>query len=79
MRVLKERFDNQSYERNRKETEFEFVIRRMEEELEEKGNQYAKLEGKVLPLLDSDAVRLRVLNEVEYPHRLELEEKDATI
>jgi len=48
------------------------VIRRMEEELEEKGNQYAKLEGKILPLLDSDAVRLRVLNEVEYPHRLEL-------
>ena len=48
------------------------MIRRMEEELEEKGNQYAKLEGKILSLLDSDAVRLRVLNEVEYPHRLEL-------
>jgi hypothetical protein len=38
------------------------VIRRIEEELEVKNAQYAKLESKIMPLFDTDAVRLKVLN-----------------
>ena len=55
------------------------MIRKIEEELVEKTEQYEKLSNKITPLLDTDTVRLKVLNEVEYPHRLELEERELEI
>ncbi len=32
--------------------------------------KYSKLENKIMPMMDSDTVRLKVLNEVEGNHRL---------
>lgn len=40
------------------------VLKRLEGELEESKNKYERLERKVMPLLDHDTVRLKVLNEV---------------
>lgn len=45
----------------------------------EKSAQFEKLEGKIAPLIDADTVRLKILNEVEYPHRLEIEAKEQEI
>lgn len=38
------------------------VLEGLESELEENKKKYSKLENKIVPLIDSDTVRLKVLN-----------------
>lgn len=46
----------------------------MEDELEDRKVKYMKLETKIQPLVDHDTVRLKILNQVETVHFMELEE-----
>ena len=48
------------------------VIEGLEEEVDEYKRKYRKLENKIAPLIDHDTVRLKVLNEVEGNHQLEI-------
>lgn len=54
--------EEEALDRQRRESQFEFVIRNMEDELTDKVNQYQRLEGKIMPLFETDAVRLKILN-----------------
>lgn len=47
-------------------------MEKLEAELEEYRKKYNKLENKIAPLIDHDTVRLKVLNEVEGNHQLEV-------
>lgn len=38
------------------------VLRKLEDQLEERKNKYYKLESKIEPLVDQDTVRLKILN-----------------
>jgi len=49
------------------------VLQKLENELEDRKNKYMKLENKIQPLVDHDTVRLKILNEVESVHFMELE------
>ena len=46
------------------------VLKKMEDELDDRKKKYQKLEGKIEPLLNHDTVRLKILNEVEAAHQL---------
>jgi archaellum component FlaC len=57
-------------ERQRMESRYLLVLQGLENELEEYKKKYSKLENKILPLMDQDSVRLKVLNEVESTHQM---------
>lgn len=42
--------------------------------MEQRKDKYQRLESKIQPLVDHDTVRLKILNEVEGVHFMELEE-----
>lgn len=48
------------------------MLRKLEDEIEDRKKKYQKLESKIEPLLDHDTVRLKILNEVEGVHFIEL-------
>ena len=47
------------------------VLRKLEEEIEQRKQKYHKLQAKIAPLLDHDSVRLQILTEVEGAHNIE--------
>ena len=57
-------------ERQRMESRYLLVLQGLENELEDYKKKYSKLENKIMPLMDQDSVRLKVLNEVESTHQL---------
>lgn len=48
------------------------VLQKLEGELQDYKKKYFKLENKIIPLMDEDTVRLKVLNEVETNHQMEI-------
>ena len=66
-------------ERERVEHRYLAVLEKLEDELEEYKKKYNKLENKIAPLVDQDTVRLKVLNEVEGNHQMEIRNFKQTI
>ena len=62
--------DEERVDREGVESRYAVVLRKMEEEVEQYKKKYSKLEHKIMPMMDSDTVRLKILNEVEGSHRL---------
>ena len=47
--------------------------------MEQYKKKYTKLEQKIMPMMDSDTVRLKILNEVEGSHRIEVDNLNTKI
>ena len=72
IRVMRKGKEEEEMERANLEYRSARVIEGLEEEVEEYKRKYRKLENKIAPLIDHDTVRLKVLNEVEGNHQLEI-------
>lgn len=70
IKTLKRKLEDEEMERQRMESRYLLVLQGLENELEDYKKKYSKLENKIMPLMDQDSVRLKVLNEVESTHQL---------
>ncbi|EAR85064.2 hypothetical protein TTHERM_00530160 (macronuclear) [Tetrahymena thermophila SB210] len=66
-------------EKNDIENHYEQVVKNLKNQIEEKQREIEYIQAKVLPSLDQDMIRVRLLNELEAPHRIELEAKQLEI
>ncbi|KAL4440811.1 hypothetical protein ABPG74_013792 [Tetrahymena malaccensis] len=66
-------------EKNDLENHYEQVAKNLKNQIEEKQREIEYIQAKVLPSLDQDMIRVRLLNELEAPHRIELEAKQLEI
>lgn len=65
----------------RKDTEahYEALIRRLKASIDQKKKEFDELQTKMIPPLDNDMMRLKLINEIEAPHRAALEQKQDEI
>jgi chromosome segregation ATPase len=61
------------------EGHFEAQMRRLKAAFDQKKKEFDELQTKMIPPLDNDMMRLKLINEIEAPHRAALEQKQEEI
>ena len=61
------------------ENHFDSTIRNFKIAIEQKQKELEDVQAKIIPTLDHDMLRIKIINELELPHRQALDEKNAEI
>mmetsp|Transcript_23387 Transcript_23387/g.41502 ORF Transcript_23387/g.41502 Transcript_23387/m.41502 type:complete len:465 (+) Transcript_23387:19-1413(+) len=61
------------------ESHYEITIRRLKTQVDQKKKEFDELQAKMIPPLDNDLMRLKLINEIEAPHRAAIEQKQDEI
>ena len=66
-------------EKKEVENHFESTIRNFKIAIEQKQKELEDVQAKIIPTLDHDMMRIKIINELELPHRQALDAKNAEI
>ena len=67
------------HEKKDVELQFDNTIRNFKMAIEQKQKELEEVQAKVIPSLDHDMLRIKVINEIEGPHRQAMEQKQQEI
>ena len=66
-------------DKNELEEQYDNKIKQFKRALEQRQLEFEDLQQKVIPSLDHDMLRIKIINELEAPHRQQIENKDFQI
>ena len=66
-------------EKKEMEVNFDSSLRNFKMAIEQKQKELEDVQSKVIPSLDHDMIRIKIINELEMPHRQQIESKDHEI
>ena len=72
---LIQKIDQISQEKKEIELQFDTTIRNLKVSIEQKQREIEEVQTKVMPILDQDMIKIKLINELELPHKLQLEAK----
>lgn len=61
------------------EQQFDTTIRNLKSAIEQKQKEIEEVQTKVIPVLDQDMIKIKLINELETPHKLQMEAKSIEI
>ena len=64
-----------SQEKKEIEMQFDTTIRNLKNSIEQKQKEIEDVQTKVMPILDQDMIKIKLINELEVPHKLQMEAK----
>ena len=68
-----------SQEKKEIEVQFDTTIRNLKSAIEQKQKEIEDVQTKVMPILDQDMIKLKLINELEVPHKLQMEAKNIEL
>lgn len=68
-----------SQEKKDIENQFDTTIRNLKSAIEQKQKEIEEVQTKVIPVLDQDMIKIKLINELEVPHKIQLEAKAIEI
>ena len=68
-----------SQEKKEIEIQFDTTIRNLKNSIEQKQKEIEEIQTKVMPILDQDMIKIKLINELEVPHKLQMEAKNIEV
>ena len=68
-----------SQEKKEIEVQFDTTIRNLKSAIEQKQKEIEDVQTKVMPILDQDMIKIKLINELEVPHKLQMEAKNIEL
>lgn len=65
-----------SQEKKEIELQFDTTIRNLKNSIEQKQKEIEEVQTKIIPILDQDMIKIKLINELEVPHKLQMEAKN---
>ena len=76
---MTQRFLLLNNEKKEQESRFDSTIRNLKIAVEQKHKEMEEMNSKVVPSFDHDMLKIRTMNELEIPHKMQLQDKQQEI